>query len=40
MNHDCASNCNYYFDVTTLTQKVFATRDIMPGEELSVGYTE
>ncbi len=40
LNHDCSANCNYYFDLATLSQKVYAVRDIMPGEELTVGYIE
>jgi len=40
MNHDCIANLGYYFDEATLRHKVYAVRDIMPGEELSVGYIE
>ena len=40
MNHDCAANLGYYFDEGTLRHKVYAVRDIIPGEELSVGYIE
>lgn len=40
LNHDCRPNCGYQFDSTTLTQRVYAARDILPGEELTVAYTE
>lgn len=40
LNHECRPNCAYYFDPTTLTQRVHAVRDIMPGEELTVSYIE
>ena len=40
MNHDCGANSAYYFDPQTMAQRVYAVRDIMPGEELTVSYTE
>lgn len=40
LNHDCQPNCVYYFDDKTLSLKVFAATDIMPGEELTVSYIE
>ncbi len=33
-------NCAYYFDPQTMVQRVYAVRDITPGEELTVAYTE
>ncbi|KAK3990665.1 hypothetical protein QBC44DRAFT_341776 [Cladorrhinum sp. PSN332] len=38
MNHDCRPNSDYYFDHDTLTQYIHATRDIFPGEELTLSY--
>jgi len=38
LNHDCRPNCDYYFDHDTLTHTVRATRDIHPGEELTITY--
>ncbi len=40
MNHGCQPNCAYFFDPATLTQNVYAVIDIMPGEELTLGYIE
>ncbi|KAK3314188.1 hypothetical protein B0H66DRAFT_483401 [Apodospora peruviana] len=40
LNHDCSPNLGYYFDWMTLSHKVYAVRDIMPGEELTVGYVD
>lgn len=40
MNHDCRPNADYWFDKDTLVQHVFATRTIVPGEEISVTYIE
>ncbi|KAK3320249.1 hypothetical protein B0T19DRAFT_434152 [Cercophora scortea] len=40
LNHDCSPNLGYYFDSATLSQKVYAARDIMPGEELTVSYVD
>ncbi|KXX81306.1 SET domain-containing protein 5 [Madurella mycetomatis] len=40
LNHDCAPNLGYYFDSATLSQKVYAVRDILPGEELTVSYVD
>ncbi|KAK4192050.1 hypothetical protein QBC35DRAFT_261721 [Podospora australis] len=38
MNHDCRPNADYYFDHGELTQFIHATRDIIPGEELTLSY--
>lgn len=38
MNHDCRPNGEYVFDHATLSQAVHASRDIAPGEELTLGY--
>jgi hypothetical protein len=38
MNHDCRPNTDYIFDSETLTQSIRATRDIAPGEELTLTY--
>jgi SET domain-containing protein len=40
LNHDCAPNLGYYFDSASLTLKVYAVRDIFPGEELTISYVE
>ncbi|KAK7951081.1 uncharacterized protein PG986_006809 [Apiospora aurea] len=40
LNHDCRPNCVYYFDPETLSNKVYAVRDIMPGEEITVSYID
>ncbi|KAK8125789.1 SET domain-containing protein 5 [Apiospora kogelbergensis] len=40
LNHDCRPNCVYYFDPETLSQKVYAVRDIMVGEEITVSYID
>lgn len=40
LNHGCRPSCGYQFDRATLSQKVFAARDILPGEELTVTYIE
>jgi len=37
-NHDCRPNADYYFDHSAMTQFIHATRDIQPGEELSLSY--
>ncbi|KAK4443950.1 hypothetical protein QBC34DRAFT_309963 [Podospora aff. communis PSN243] len=37
-NHDCRPNADYYFDHAALTQFIHATRDIQPGEELTLSY--
>lgn len=39
-NHDCRPNADYWFDPQTLVQHVYATRNIYPGEELSLSYME
>ncbi len=38
MNHDCRPNADYYFDYETMTQFIHASRDIAPGEELTLTY--
>jgi SET domain-containing protein len=40
MNHDCRPNAHYYWDPDTFTQNVFATRDILAGEEITITYVE
>lgn len=40
LNHDCRPNIGYHFDASTLSQKVYAARDIHNGEELSIAYFE
>ncbi|KAK6865229.1 hypothetical protein PG990_005327 [Apiospora arundinis] len=40
LNHDCRPNCVYYFDPETLSNKVYAVRDIMVGEEITVSYID
>lgn len=40
LNHDCAPNLGYYFDSSSLSLKVYAVRDIFPGEELTISYVE
>lgn len=40
LNHACRPNSEYFFDDRTLSQKVFTARDIDPGEELTVTYSE
>lgn len=39
-NHDCRPNANYWFDPTTLTHNIYATRQIAVGEEISLTYIE
>ncbi|RDW74233.1 hypothetical protein BP5796_07675 [Coleophoma crateriformis] len=39
LNHDCRPNAAYRFDHETMTQKIHAIRDILPGEELTLSYT-
>ncbi|KAK2604630.1 hypothetical protein N8I77_007543 [Diaporthe amygdali] len=38
LNHDCRPNSGYHFDASTLSQNVYAARDIRTGEELSIAY--
>ncbi|KAK7927381.1 hypothetical protein PG985_004379 [Apiospora marii] len=38
LNHACRPNAQYYFDPRTMTQHVYAVRDIYPGEEITVSY--
>lgn len=40
LNHECRPNSGYHFDASTLSQKVYAARDIHSGEELSIAYYE
>ena len=40
LNHDCSPNLGYYFDSDTLSHRVYAVRDIFPGEELTISYVE
>ncbi|TLD16173.1 uncharacterized protein PgNI_00220 [Pyricularia grisea] len=40
MNHECSPNCAAYFDPGTMSQRIYAIRDIMPGEELTVSYID
>lgn len=39
LNHDCRPNAAYFWDQATLTHYVHATRAILPGEELTITYT-
>lgn len=38
-NHDCRPNAAYRFNHETMTHNVHALRDILPGEELTLTYT-
>ena len=38
LNHACHPNAMYYLDPYTLTHVVHATRDIQPGEEITISY--
>ncbi|KAK4172860.1 hypothetical protein QBC36DRAFT_68357 [Triangularia setosa] len=38
-NHDCKPNAFIYFSETTLAMTVWASRDIEPGEEISITYS-
>lgn len=40
LNHACRPNSKYTFDASTLSQSVFAAREIETGEELTVTYFE
>jgi len=40
LNHACSPNLGYYFDSATLSHKVYAVKDILPGEELTISYVE
>ncbi|KAK5654278.1 hypothetical protein OQA88_7454 [Cercophora sp. LCS_1] len=40
LNHACAPNLGYYFDTTTLSHKIYAVRDVHPGEELTISYVD
>ncbi|KAK0664542.1 hypothetical protein QBC41DRAFT_17815 [Cercophora samala] len=39
LNHDCKPNAFIYFSETTLAMTVWASRDIEPGEEISITYS-
>ncbi|KAL5114595.1 hypothetical protein ACEQ8H_007500 [Pleosporales sp. CAS-2024a] len=40
LNHDCRPNAAYFFDDDLLTHFVHATRDIVPGEEITITYID
>ncbi|KAK0738193.1 hypothetical protein B0T18DRAFT_483179 [Schizothecium vesticola] len=40
LNHACSPNLGYYFDSATLSHRVYAVRDIFPGEELTISYVD
>jgi len=40
LNHDCRPNSGYHFDFKTMTQYVYALRNISPGEEITVSYID
>ena len=40
LNHDCAPNLGYYFDSAFAELRVYAVRDVLPGEELTISYVE
>ncbi|KAK0624315.1 hypothetical protein B0T14DRAFT_602675 [Immersiella caudata] len=40
LNHACSPNLGYYFDSATLSHKVYAVKDILPGEELTISYVD
>lgn len=40
LNHACSPNLGYYFDSATLSHKVYAVKDIFPGEELTISYVD
>lgn len=40
LNHACRPNSKYTFDASTLSQSVFAAREVETGEELTVAYFE
>ncbi|KAK2066535.1 hypothetical protein P8C59_000342 [Phyllachora maydis] len=37
-NHDCRPNADYYFDHATMAHRIYAMRDISPGEEITISY--
>jgi hypothetical protein len=39
LNHDCRPNAGYLFDHKNMTHYIHALRDILPGEELTLSYT-
>jgi hypothetical protein len=39
-NHACRPSADYHFDHRTLTLHVFATRPILPGEEIKISYID
>ncbi|KAK0648101.1 hypothetical protein B0T16DRAFT_325814 [Cercophora newfieldiana] len=40
LNHACSPNLGYYFDSATLSHRVYAVKDILPGEELTISYVD
>jgi len=40
LNHDCRPNADYRFSHASLAQTVVASRDIMPGEEITISYID
>jgi SET domain-containing protein len=40
LNHECAPNLGYYFDKGAWEMRVYAVRDVMSGEELTISYVE
>ncbi|KAF8850985.1 SET domain-containing protein [Acephala macrosclerotiorum] len=38
MNHDCRPNTLYYHDTSTLIHATYASRTILPGEEITITY--
>lgn len=38
-NHACAPSAHYYFDISSFTGKLHATRDLAKGEEITISYT-
>lgn len=40
INHDCRPNTGYFFERETFKQYVYAIRDILPGEEITIAYIE
>ncbi|KAE8442053.1 hypothetical protein EG329_003910 [Mollisiaceae sp. DMI_Dod_QoI] len=39
MNHDCRPNTLYYHDTSSLIHATYASRTILPGEEITITYT-
>ncbi len=40
LNHACTPNMAYYFDKESMEMRVYAARDVWPGEELTISYVE